>query len=298
MTNWQESSMPDEKEATGPRILVVDDSETDRTLVKGLLSSSHPKWSIEACSTAADGLNVLASQPVTAVITDLFMPEMSGEEFLIEVRQRFPSVPVILVTSQGSDEIAARSLALGAVNYVPKRKLADNLVPAIEEILRSNHESALAKHVLACLTYSRTVFQINNCLEQVRSLLHLIRERLQTLPTLEDMEVRQVADAVREALMNAYTHGSPVADNKENTPDQKPGPSVEQSLAITLELTVDEDCLRFTVTDQGNGFDVESTTATSGNGIRIMRQHMDSVEFGSGGSQVSLTKRFTQETPD
>ncbi len=282
--------MPDEKEATGPRILVVDDSETDRTLVTGLLSSVHPGWQIESCPTAAEGLQVLEDHEITAVVTDLFMPEMSGEEFLIEVRQRFPSVPVILVTSQGSDEIAARSLELGAVNYVPKRKLSEDLVTAVEEILRSNHESTLAKHVLSCLTFSRTVFHIDYCLEQVRCLLHLIRERLQTQQGLDDMEVRQVTDAVREALMNAFIHG-----NRPGTLDPHDSDvSNKDPLIIELELIHDDDCLCFTVTDQGAGFDIESDSSTGGNGIRIMRQHMDSVEFALNGRQISLRKHLSQ----
>lgn len=278
--------MPDEKEATGTRILVVDDSETDRTLLTGLLTSAHPDWQVECSPTAAEGLQVLEDQEITAVVTDLFMPEMSGEEFLIEVRQRFPSVPVILVTSQGSDEIAARSLELGAVNYVPKRKLSEDLVTAIEEILRSNHESTLAKHVLSCLTFSRTVFHIDYCLEQVRCLLHLIRERLQTQQGLDDTEVRQVTDAVREALMNAYIHG--------NQPGTGSDASNQHPLIIELELILDDDCLCFTVTDQGAGFDIESDATTCGNGIRIMREHMDSVEFTLNGRQISLRKQLSQ----
>ncbi len=288
--------MPDEKEATGPRILVVDDSETDRTLVTGLLSSSNPGWQIEACPTAAAGLQILAEQPITVVVTDLFMPEMSGEEFLVEVRQRFPSVPVILVTSQGSDEIAARSLELGAVNYVPKRKLSDDLVSAVEEILRSTHESTLAKDILSCLTYSRTVFRIDYCLEQVRCLLHLIRERLQTQQGLNDMEVRQVSDAVREALINAFIHGNRGTQGIGNAHAEDSNASTDEPLIIELELIQNEDSLCFTITDQGDGFDIGSDSANAGNGMRIMRQHMDSVEFALDGRQVSLKKQLTQPT--
>jgi len=288
--------MPDEKEASDPRILVVDDSETDRTLVRGLLASSHPTWQIESRPTAAEGLQALEDCEITAVITDLFMPEMSGEEFLIEVRSRFPSVPVILVTSMGNDEIAARSLDLGAVNYVPKRRLSEDLVPAIDEILRSNLESALAKNILLHLTFSRTVFRIDYCLEQIRCLLHLLRERLQTHHRLDKTEVRQVTDAVREALMNAFTHGIHVAPRVGVSDQRDSKASADEDLTIELELIQDEDSLCFVITDQGEGFDVESAATTDGNGIRVMRQHMDSVEFAYNGRQVSLKKEFTQPT--
>ena len=273
--------MSEGNEAGRTTILVVDDSETDRTLVSGLIESERPDWDVMSCEAAAEGLDVLAARHITAVVTDLFMPEMSGEEFLIEVRRRFPTVPVILITSQGNDEIAARSLELGAVNYVPKRRLSEDLIPAIDEIVRGAGEAALARDVLTYLLRSQTLFRIDSDLEQIRSLLHLIRERLQALRTLQDDEVRQVTDAVREALMNAHMHGRPAG----------PDPVIE------VELTQTPECICFSITDQGCGFDTSlvscEESAETGNGFRIMRRHMDLIEFNDRGNRIALTKKLT-----
>ncbi len=277
--------MSEGNEAARPAILVVDDSETDRTLVTGLISGERPEWEVLSRAAAAEGLDVLAERPITTVVTDLFMPEMSGEEFLLEIRRRFPTIPVILITSQGTDEIAARSLELGAVNYVPKRHLSNELVPAIDEVLRGTAEAAIAQDVLTHLVHSRTIFRIDSHLEQIRSLLLLIRERMQSLQTLEDDEVRQVTDAVREALMNAYTHGRNVDCS----------PAAESIIEVELTQTPDRVCFCFT--DQGSGFDTSiycnADASGAGNGFRTIRRHMDHVEFNERGNQIALTKELT-----
>jgi len=281
--------MGDESQTASLRVLVVDDSETDRKLILGLLKAAQPDWLIEVCNDAPTALQYLADHSIAAVVTDLFMPEMSGEEFLIEVRKQFPSVPVILITSQGNDAIAARSLSLGAVNYVPKRRLAEDLVDAIEEIFRSHHESVMAGDLLSHLTYSRTVFQIDSCLEQMRSLLHLIRERLQTLRTLDAEEARLVTDAVREALMNSYKHGNGATDDGDAA--QQPGGGIQ------LELRQDENAVYFAITDEGKGFDTDPHIDSKSGGLYRIRQQMDAVEFNAAGNCITLTKQLHGPNP-
>jgi len=291
--------MPEEKDTAGITVLVVDDSQADRTLVTGLLSSAHPDWTFLSVPAAAEGLDLLASQSVTMVVTDLLMPEMSGEEFLLEVRRRFPSVPVMLITACGNDEIAARSLELGAVNYVTKRRLADDLVPAVDEILRGIQDAAVSREVLSHLIRSQTVFRIDSDLEQVRSLLHLIRERLQAQQRLHDQEVQQVKDAVREALMNAYTHGSQVTRRSlmgAATADDSASVETPECSIIEVEISFCADRLCISVTDDGAGFDTssldEDVKSKSGNGFRTMCHHMDCIEFNDSGNRISLTKEL------
>ena len=290
--------MADGKDTASTTILVVDDSQTDRTLVTGLLSAERPDWTVLSKSAAADGLKVLTSQSVTAVITDLFMPEISGEEFLTAVRRQFPSVPVIVITSKGDDEIAARSLELGAVNYVPKRRLAEDLIPAIDEIQRGIEEAEVSSEVLSHLVRSRTIFHIDSDLEQIRSLLHLVRQRLETIRSLQNDQVRQVTDAVREALMNAYTHGSAPSspeDNLTNVDDESHTGQAES--VIEAELSLCKEYVCFIVTDRGPGFDTsrlyDGSESKTNNGFRTMRDNMDCIEFNDSGNRVVLTKKLT-----
>ena len=58
------------------------------------------------------------------ILTDLIMPDMDGLELVQQVRGRFPSIPMVLMTAFGSEEAAMRALRAGAANYIPKKDLA------------------------------------------------------------------------------------------------------------------------------------------------------------------------------
>ena len=121
------AELPAEAVATGPsKILVVDDYLVDRRIAGG--SSRNPA----ACKAiyAENGraaLEMIARESPVAVLTDLQMPEMDGLALVQEIRERFPSLPVILMTAYGSEDVAIQALRAGAANYVPKKALAKEL---------------------------------------------------------------------------------------------------------------------------------------------------------------------------
>src|SRR5262245_940272 len=101
------------------RILLVDDSATDRTLLKGLLVKD-PSFQVDCVASGKEALDRLAKTSVSVVVTDMQMPEMDGLELVTEVRSRYPHIPVVLITGQGSEGLAAKALKRGAAGYVPK----------------------------------------------------------------------------------------------------------------------------------------------------------------------------------
>ena len=100
-------------------ILVVDDSPVDRSLVGGLLAR-EAGWTIAYAVNGRAALEILSHAVPDIIVTDLLMPELDGLQLLAAVRQRYPLVPVILITSHGSEGIALEALRRGAASYVPK----------------------------------------------------------------------------------------------------------------------------------------------------------------------------------
>ena len=90
-------------------ILVVDDSAVDRRLVGGLLERDG-EWKVHYAIHGADALEKLRHTEYDLVVTDLVMPGIDGLELVAAVRSQYPHVPVILMTSKGSEEIAVRAL--------------------------------------------------------------------------------------------------------------------------------------------------------------------------------------------
>jgi two-component system chemotaxis sensor kinase CheA len=119
-----------------PKILVVDDSITTRSLEKGILEVHGYR-----VQTAVDGEEALATlrrEKVDLVITDVQMPRMDGFQLLEAIRKdsSMASLPVIVVTSVENEEEQKRGLSLGADAYIVKRKFDQrDLLDTIRQIL-------------------------------------------------------------------------------------------------------------------------------------------------------------------
>ena len=113
-------------------VLVVDDCLTDRCRAAGLLSRGG--CDVVVVENGRDALDRIAGQRLDAVVTDLHMPEMDGLALVAEIVRDYPLVPVVVMTSLGSELTAVQALQAGAASYVPKRDLASQLVETIRRV--------------------------------------------------------------------------------------------------------------------------------------------------------------------
>jgi CheY-like chemotaxis protein len=115
----------------GARILVVDDDEGIRDLLRLHLTSAGYEVQVAADAIAA-GYIVLQAPP-DLIITDVNMPHMDGFEFVAALKAdtSLPSIPVIFLTSV--DDGDSRSRELGAVGYVTKPVRADRLLSLVAQ---------------------------------------------------------------------------------------------------------------------------------------------------------------------
>jgi DNA-binding response OmpR family regulator len=112
-------------------ILVVEDEPTIREVVCDILSASHD---CRAVRTAEEGLALLADGPFDVVITDVKLPEMDGDEFMLRVRAMSPAPPVIVISGgYGYDE--TRFLDAGAFGYLLKPFRAEELESLVSAAL-------------------------------------------------------------------------------------------------------------------------------------------------------------------
>ena len=132
------------------KILVVDDLRSDLDLMKSLLTKDQ-KWEVETAVNGAEAFEKAEASLPDAVVTDLQMPVMNGFELVAAIKQRFPFLPVILVTAAGSEEIAIRALREGASSYVPKRMLAGHLVETVQGVLELASKKKDEARLMRCL---------------------------------------------------------------------------------------------------------------------------------------------------
>ena len=119
-------------------VLIVDDSPVMRAFVGRVLqlSGMAVKRRLEA-SNGQEALDVLRKEHVDLVLTDINMPGMDGEQFVrcLEQDEALRSIPVIVISTDGTENRMHRMLSLGARGYVTKPFLPETLRNELEQVL-------------------------------------------------------------------------------------------------------------------------------------------------------------------
>jgi len=113
-------------------LLVDDDPDLLKLVSMRVLSSGHQ---VEAVDCAEAALNVLAVHRVDVLVTDWRLPGMDGLGLFEEVRRRFPSLPVIMLTAFGTVPDAVEAVGRGVFGYLVKPFEARELLAKIEQAL-------------------------------------------------------------------------------------------------------------------------------------------------------------------
>jgi CheY-like chemotaxis protein len=290
----------------------VDDSAVDRRLA-GMLLEKHFDCAVQYAANGKEALQHLAHQLPDLVVADLQMPEMDGLQLVTAVRFAYPFVPVVLMTAQGSEDIAAEALRKGAASYVPKRKLAADLVPTVQRILLGSFEDRGHSQLMHYLESCDTVFVLGNDLALIKSLVHHLQEMLRCLPLADETERLRVGIALEEGLLNACYHGNLEVGATLGQVDRQAHedlarqrlweePYCDRHIRVTARINRDEAV--FIIRDDGPGFDfagqlaiaaAPDTERAAGRGIVLMRSIMDEIRYTPPGNEVTLIKRRAAE---
>ncbi len=216
------------------KILIVDDSPIDRALVGELLSNSpgmeiqYEVEGIEAMENTPvselaaggtclqidyaedgrDALAQLAQHPVDLVITDLLMPEINGLQLVAAMREKYPQIPVLLMTSRGSEEIAVRALQQGAASYVPEKLLMRYLWETIAKLLKAAVQDRGQARLIKCMLRTESIFHLENDPALLEPLVRYLQEEIIRLGVCVEADRVRVGVALEEALANALYHGN------------------------------------------------------------------------------------------
>lgn len=114
-------------------ILVIDDEKMIREAVCSYLEKKG--FSVLAAETGREGLQIFQSQPVSFVILDLMLPDLSGEEVCTSLRKR-SGVPIIMLTAKTMEDDVLNGLQIGADDYMTKPFSLKELHARVEAVLR------------------------------------------------------------------------------------------------------------------------------------------------------------------
>jgi CheY-like chemotaxis protein/predicted regulator of Ras-like GTPase activity (Roadblock/LC7/MglB family) len=101
-------------------VLVVDDEEDLTWSIAKHLSKDKDKYNLSTVNSGADALELLKNTHVELVISDIRMPEISGLDLLLKIRENYPDTKVIIMTAYGSSEIQDEANSRGCFKYIEK----------------------------------------------------------------------------------------------------------------------------------------------------------------------------------
>ncbi len=289
------------------RVLVVEDSATQASELRFLLEDAG--FDVEVAGDGMAALESLKRGLPKIIVTDLQMPRMDGLALVKAVKSEYPSVPIVLITAHGSEDIAASALRSGAASYVPKRDLARDLVEVVNQIVAlaaSHHET---EAVTGSLEETRFRFKLTNDDSLVAPLVRRLEEVVLEMGLCDRAELIRLAVALREAIINAIEHGNLELDSELRQDDERIyhrladerrelSPYRERRVRIDVGVTRSE--ATFTICDDGPGFDPKSLPDPTdpanlcrigGRGLLLIRTLMDEVSFNATGNQIVLIKR-------
>jgi signal transduction histidine kinase len=102
------------------RVLIADDNEADRELIKSCLEQSGLRAIVHEAATGPNVLTLYQSVHADCVLLDIFLPGSSGMEVLEQLKALDVHAPVIMLTGFGSENLAVAAMKAGAKDYMPK----------------------------------------------------------------------------------------------------------------------------------------------------------------------------------
>jgi CheY-like chemotaxis protein len=293
------------------RILLAEDSQTQAFQIKAKLVDEgyDVQW---ACDGKA-ALELIPQFWPHLILTDMNMPEMDGLELVRHSVDRFPVIPIILITAQGSDQLALDALEAGAAAYLPKSLMDEKLFSTIDEVLDVMDSSASYSKLLESMDYNEMHFTLENRISLIRPLVHLVKQMSVSVSMCDDTEAIQIGMALDHVLRNAMLHGNLELTTEEIESDSELAVQGEPNLVerraeeprycnrrvhVTTRLTPEG--VSITVRDDGHGFDWRAylTNQTGGvldpqhgRGLVLIGSMMDGVRFNSIGNEITFNKR-------
>ena len=117
-------------------VLIVEDSKAIRSMIRVTVEEGGGFFVVEA-RNGFEALKTLPTRPFDLIITDINMPDINGLELIgfVKSNPSYKDIPLIIVSTEKSDEDKKRGIALGAAGYVAKPFRKEDLLDVVNKAL-------------------------------------------------------------------------------------------------------------------------------------------------------------------
>jgi two-component system response regulator AtoC len=115
----------------GFRILIIDDEPTLRESLQVALSASG--YEVQTARTGEEGLTLFTQENPDLILLDHWLPGINGDQVLQRIKEADPEIPVIIMTAQGSVDLAVQSMKMGAFDFLVKPFELDQIETLVQK---------------------------------------------------------------------------------------------------------------------------------------------------------------------
>jgi CheY-like chemotaxis protein/predicted regulator of Ras-like GTPase activity (Roadblock/LC7/MglB family) len=148
------------------RVLVVDDEDDLTWSISKHLAKDKDKYDLICVNSGKKALEVLSQLPVALVVSDIRMPEISGLDLLIKIKDFYPTTKVVIMTAYGSSEVHEEANSRGCLKYIEKpfeiNELRQIILEVIEE--KKGFKGTITDFHLSDLIQMNCLGRMTSCL--------------------------------------------------------------------------------------------------------------------------------------
>jgi two-component system invasion response regulator UvrY len=219
------------------RVLIADDHATVRAGVKRFLADTADLVVAREAGTAQEILEAVAAKACDVVLLDISLPGRDGLDVLKQLKQLYPSLPILMFSVHAEDQYAVRALKTGAAGYLTKNSAPEVLITALRKVAQGGRyiSPALAERLAMEVTgdadkplhttLANREYQVllmlagGQTIKEIASHLSLSVKTVSTYRTriLQKLRLKTTADIIRYALSQQLVSDQPAIPSSLST---------------------------------------------------------------------------------
>ena len=120
------------------KILIVEDEETIRRVLKKVLFEENDAYEIIEAFDGVQAIEIIKSNKIDLILCDIKMPKKDGIDVLKFLIKDYPEIPIIMISGHGDLETAVESMRLGAYDYISKPPDLNRLLNSVRSAVKNN----------------------------------------------------------------------------------------------------------------------------------------------------------------
>ena len=153
-------------------ILIVEDEDAIRRVLKKVLSEENPKYKLDEAPDGEKAISLIKTQHYDLVLCDIKMPKKDGIEVLEFVSSYDSSIPIIMISGHGDLKTAVKAMRMGAYDYIEKPPDLNNLLNSVRSALVKTKTKKIPKNTKK----TNSKYEIIGESKQIKSVKSLIEK--------------------------------------------------------------------------------------------------------------------------